>query len=75
MKRVLKSVAVLAAVTLASCGSTDMISVDAIEGSVRIVSDRHDEYVREDADLSEDERAIYLRSTELLRRVVDEAKR
>ncbi len=59
---------------LASC-QTGMVRADAIDGPVNRISDRHDTYVREDGSLSDDEKSIYLRSSELLRRIVEEAKR
>lgn len=51
------------------------VSVSAIEGSVRIVADRHDAYVAADTGLSESERQTRLRTTELLRQVVNEASK
>jgi len=59
---------------LASC-QTGMVYADAIDGPVNRISDRHDAYVKDDASLSADEKAIYLRSSELLRRVLEEAKK
>lgn len=59
---------------LAGCAS-NMISVDAIKGSVEAVSARHDAYVEADDSLSADERSIFLRTTELLRRILEEASK
>lgn len=59
---------------LASC-QTGMIRADAIDGPVNRIADRHDAYVKEDNSLSNEERAIYLRSSELLRRVIAEARK
>lgn len=52
-----------------------MISVDAIDGSVQKVSDRHDAYVNADLSLSADQKRTFLRTTELLRLVLEEAKK
>jgi hypothetical protein len=65
---------VFAASMLASC-QTGMIRADAIDGPVNHIADRHDAYVREDSSLSDDEKSIYLRSSELLRRIIAEAKK
>lgn len=59
---------------LASC-STNMIRVDAIDGPVQRMTKRHDEYVRADDDLSSAVKEIYLLSSELLNRVIEEAKK
>jgi hypothetical protein len=72
MKRFLAIV--FAASMLASC-QTGMIRADAIDGPVNRITERHDAYVREDDSLSDEEKAIYLRSSELLRRILAEAGR
>ena len=59
---------------LMSC-QTGMIRADAIDGPVKRIADRHDSYVKEDASLSDEEKSIYLRSSELLRRIIAEAKK
>lgn len=79
MKKTIKKLggiggALILTLMFASC-QTGMIRADAIDGPVNRISDRHDAYVKEDASLSADEKAIYLRSSELLRRVIAEAKR
>lgn len=51
------------------------ISVDAVEGLIENVTARHDTYVQADASLPVEIKADYLRSSELLRRVVAEAKK
>lgn len=71
MKRFLALV--FAASMLASCQTTGMIRADAIDGPANRIADRHDAYVKEDSSLSNEERAIYLRSSELLRRIIAEA--
>ena len=72
MKRFLALV--FAASMLASC-QMGMIRADAIDGPVNRISDRHDAYVKEDDSLSDEEKSIYLRSSELLRRIVAEARK
>ena len=57
---------------LASC-QMGMIRADAIDGPVNRISDRHDAYVKEDDSLSDEEKSIYLRSSELLKRIIAEA--
>lgn len=59
------------AVMLAGCGS--MVDATAIKGSTDLICGRHDAYVTNDPTLSDLQRQTYLRSTELLRKVVDEA--
>jgi len=64
----------LAALLLCGC-QTDMVRAAAIDGLVQRVSERHDVYVKADESLDEDERKTYLRSTELLRKVLEEAQK
>ena len=59
---------------LGAC-ATDMIQVDAIADSVALISERHDLYVLNDQGLSDDERRIFLRDTELLGLVIEEAQK
>ena len=59
---------------LVGCGTPGMIQATSIDTTVYEVTARHDVYVRADPTLSAAQRASDLRSTELLRRVVDEAK-
>lgn len=66
--------AVLPLFLLMSC-QTGMIRADSIDGAVNRVADRHDAYVRDDDSLSDDEKSIYLRTTELLRRLLAEAQK
>lgn len=57
--------------------TTGMVRADAIEGLVQKVCDRHDRLLKGELDpkaLGEDDRATYLRSTELLRKTVAAAK-
>lgn len=74
MKKLTLAVVALAVLLLPSC-ATDMIHVDAIDDLIEIVSDRHDVYVEADESLSDDERRRYLRSTEILRGVIEEASK
>jgi hypothetical protein len=60
--------------SVVGCTGPGVIQAQAIDGSVRRVADRHDEYVQRDQFMSELERRIALRDTELLRKVLDEAK-
>ncbi len=73
-KRALFAALATVFVALAAC-STNMIAVEAIEDPTLKVSARHDAYVAADPDLLDLEREIYLRTTELLRRVIEEAKK
>ncbi len=64
----------LLALFLTSC-KTNMIRVGAIDGPIERITERHDDYVRGDESLSGDEKEIYLRSSELLNRIIEEAKK
>lgn len=72
MKKFIISLIILVALT--SC-STNMIQVSAIANSVADISERHDAYVQADPNLSDLERDVYLRDTELLLYVIEEAQR
>lgn len=72
MRKATKWLAVLL-VCLGGCAG-NMISVDAIEDSVAKVAERHDAYVNADATLSAEDKALYLRTTEILRGVMEAAK-
>lgn len=50
------------------------VAVGAIEAPVMSVTKRHDDYVKNDVHLSETEQDTYLLTTELLRKIVLEAK-
>lgn len=52
-----------------------MITVDAIDDSVQDIVTRHDAYVNADTSLSAVQKRTYLRSSELLLRVLTEAKK
>jgi len=64
---------VLVAATAMGCSSRGTVRADAIDDSVSVVCERHDRYVRADATLSAEDRADFLRTTELLRKVIDAA--
>jgi hypothetical protein len=61
------------ALPLAGC-HPGMVRVDAIEPALTGVMERHDTYVKEDPKLSELAKEIYLKTTELLRKLLEEAK-
>jgi len=66
-------VTVVASFALAGCAGRGMIHVSEVGPLIGNVADRHDAYVTEDEDLSTVERRVALRSSEILRRVVEEA--
>ncbi len=72
--RCLRAALIIPMLALASC-ATDMIRVGAIDGPIERITARHDQYVRDDESLSGDEKEIYLRSSELLNRIIEEAKK
>lgn len=77
MKKIMKWPAMpvlLCLLALTSC-KTDMIRVGAIDGPILRITERHDGYVRDDDNLSSDEKEIYLRSSELLNAIIEEAKK
>lgn len=51
-----------------------MIRADAIDGLADDVTMRHDKLVKESTTISEADKATYLRSSELLRKVIKTAK-
>lgn len=55
------------------CSSSDCIKAGNIEGVTRPILDRHDAYVQQDETLEEFSKKAFLRSSELLRKVLDEA--
>ena len=71
---ILATVAVLAIASGGGC-STSTIRVEAIADPVRLVADRHDAYIQADDTLSDLERETYLRTTSLLRQVIEEAEK
>ena len=64
----------LAAACLSGCGSKGMIQASAVDTSMRVVASRHDAYVAADDTLTAEQKATYLRSSEIVVRVLDEAK-
>jgi len=65
----------LALLFLLGACSMNMIHVDAIAAPVADISARHDAYVQTDSNLSDLEREVYLRDTELLGLVIEEAQK
>lgn len=75
MFRKFNFVGLLAALLLfTGCTSKGMIHVASIEGGLVKVLDRHDTYVQNDQGLSDAQRSTYLRTSQLLRKVMEEAK-
>jgi hypothetical protein len=65
-----------AALTLPLVGcKAHMINVEAFGPGLEKVLDRHDDYVKADKSLSEVVRDIYLKTTELIRKVLEEARK
>jgi len=62
------------ALPLMSC-QTGTISVATFGPGLEKVLDRHDDYVKADDSLSEVVRDIYLKTTELIRKVLEEARK
>jgi len=71
MKKLAKWAALAAfLVVCAGCAGAGMVRAEAIAGAVGTVTARHDVYVQADPELGDARKATYLRSSELLRRVV-----
>jgi hypothetical protein len=64
---------VLAVWALVGCGAPGYVRADAIDEVVYAVTARHDVYVQADPTLGPEDKATYLRSSEILRRIVTEA--
>ncbi|MEQ8767226.1 MAG: hypothetical protein RL885_25165 [Planctomycetota bacterium] len=62
-----------AALAICGCGAPGTIPASEIRDLVRIVTDRHDAYVEADAAMDETEKSVALRSSEILRDVVETA--
>jgi hypothetical protein len=73
--RVIVCAAVIASACLfmAGCQPKRTINADAIDVPMSAIMDRHDAYVSADPELDEVSRGIYLRSTTLMRRLLDTA--
>lgn len=65
--------AVLMAVSVTACAPRTSIDAEALDGMMGNVLTRHDAYVRADPALSETERSIALRSSAMVRALIDEA--
>lgn len=57
---------------LAACADRGYVSKGTLRPAIRIVVNRHDVYVRKDPELTDAQRERYLRTTMLLRKVVEE---
>lgn len=58
----------------ASCSSPGMVNVNEIAPLAEPVMDRHDEWLMQMENVSESDRARWLRSTEILRTVFEKAR-
>lgn len=78
MKRLAQAaLAVVFLGTLTGCGlftSAGKIDASVLEDPIEKVTARHDAYTKADESLTELERAVFLRTAELLRQVVREAQ-
>lgn len=75
MARKITKIGLLTAVlALPACAPAGYISVDAIDGPLNRVCERHDTYTTADTSLTDLQRRTRLKTTELLRKVVEEAK-
>jgi hypothetical protein len=63
-----------ACAVLGACCPQKAIDADAVSEPLIRVADRHDHYVDQDASLTDAEKRTYLRTTELLREIVDAAQ-
>lgn len=64
----------LAGLAFTGCATDPTVRVDAIEPALVSIMARHDNYVAADDALTADERAIYWKTTELVREVLAEAR-
>lgn len=76
MKKLTKRFAatVLFLTPLAGCASKGMVHVDSIAVPMRAVAERHDAYVNADESLSDLEKRVFLRSSQILLEVIDAAE-
>lgn len=73
MRRILPVLVALLALT--SCKGTGWAHVDEFGPAVELVSDRHDAYVQADQGLQDEQREAFLKTTELLRRLIRELRK
>lgn len=73
-RKIIFIVLVVSALTLGGCVSRGTIPAADIEPLIEVVGERHDAYVEADESLSEAQKGVALRSTALLRKVVQEAR-
>lgn len=74
MKKTMILALIISMVPFVGC-SKGMINVGAIDGIVQDVTIRHDNYVNNDPDIDDEHRSAYLRSSQLLREIVAEARK
>lgn len=74
IKKALLGLVILGALAASGC-KTSMISVDAIKAPLERVLDRHDAYVKADKSLSDLVKQVYLKTSELLRKLLEEASK
>ena len=61
------------AVACVGCQSTGTIQAAAVDTPMRACLDRHDAYVQADTTLDATQKSTYLRSSEIVRKVLDAA--
>lgn len=64
---------ILAIVPLAGCTCKGMVRAEAVAPLIEDVAKRHDALVEADAGMTEAQKEVALRSTEILRRLMEEA--
>ena len=64
---------ILLLLTFVSGCCPGMVRVEAIDGTVDSITERHDAYVEADTTLTDEQKEVYLRSTELLQKLLKEA--
>lgn len=74
MRRILIPFLIVVFLMAPGCMNKGYVKVSAIEGLVEKVSVRHDAYINADDSLSDLKKRVALRSTTLLRAVINEAK-
>lgn len=75
MKRRFTRCALLLIAALSASCATDMVRITEIADLVTAVSDRHDAYVTADPTVTDEQKRVFLRSTTLLRMVIEKVDR
>ena len=65
----------LSALCGSGCTSSGYVHVDTFDGLIEPVAARHDAYVEADAALDETQKRVFLRSTQILRALIEEARK